>query len=81
MSEEVYMEAPVELVPKEQQQTKVLRLRKALYGLKQSGREWNILLISKLQQTGWIQSLYDQCLFSRTTNDEESHVIVYVDDV
>lgn len=81
LTEEVYMEAPLELLPVTGSKEKVLKLKKALYGLKQSGHEWNKLLTRTLKSKKWTPNEYDQCLFSRDTPSGRCHIIVYVDDI
>ena len=81
LTEEVYMEAPEELLRSRDKADYVVRLKKALYGLKQSGREWNTLLTSELQSKGWTASRYDSCLFYRKGQNQHSYLIVYVDDI
>ena len=43
----------------------VLKFNNNLYGQKQAGRVWNQFLTEKLQQVGYSQSKYDQCIFYR----------------
>ena len=58
----------------------VYRLNKSLYGLKQSGRNWNQLLHSFLNEKGFVQSPSDNCVYSKQEGGEMIIVLVWVDD-
>jgi hypothetical protein len=56
-----------------------LKSLRSLYGLKQPGRDWNLLLRSKLKEWGYTQSKADPCLYYDLKN--EIWLLVYVDDI
>uniref|UniRef100_A0A803PSX6 Reverse transcriptase Ty1/copia-type domain-containing protein n=1 Tax=Cannabis sativa TaxID=3483 RepID=A0A803PSX6_CANSA len=59
----------------------VCKLNKSIYGLKKASRQW----FSKLSQTlipdGFIQSLSDNSLFIKKTNNIFLAILIYVDDI
>lgn len=59
----------------------VYKLQRTLYGLKQSPREWWLLLLKRIMNDGWIQSLSDQCVFFRQHQLGNEYLAVYVDDL
>ena len=59
----------------------VCRLNKAIYGLKQSGRMWNIELNNFLKSHGFIQSVYDPCLYIYRVNSGVAFLLIWVDDI
>lgn len=59
----------------------VCKLRKGMYGLKDSPWRWHKELKQKLIEMGFVQSLYDPCLFMLQTEDGCIVFIgIYVDD-
>ena len=54
-----------------------VELQKALYGLKTAGKEWYLLLSSKLESWGYMRSVYEPCLFTKGS----TKIAVYVDDL
>ena len=56
-------------------------LLKSLYGLHQSGREWNKLITKTFVEGGFVQAKTDPCLFMKSSKDNKSFVLVYVDDL
>jgi hypothetical protein len=79
LDEEVYMKPPS--IVRHQFPGKIFKLRKSLYGLKQAGRQWYLLLSSKLAEDGWTASKHDQCLFTRGCGESLEYLLVYVDDI
>ena len=59
----------------------VCRLKKSLYGLRQAPRQWNKKLTVTLLNIGYIQSKSDYSLFSKTSGQTITLVLVYVDDL
>ena len=61
---------------------KILRLKKSLYGLKQSPNIWNTHFSSYLTSLGFKSSEGDDCLFTKTfQNNEILSLVVFVDDI
>ena len=56
-------------------------LRKSLYGLKQSGRNWHSTLTNFLKSKGFTPNAIDQCIYTRTVNNEYVIVLFWVDDI
>jgi hypothetical protein len=56
-------------------------LHKGLYGLKQSPRVWNQHVSSTLKKLHFKRGKYDDCLFSRVTDEGVVYILVYVDDL
>ena len=60
----------------------VCLLKKSLYGLKQSGRSWHRTLKSYLEELGFENSVFDECLFVRRIEGEiEGLICLWVDDI
>lgn len=59
----------------------VYKLKKSLYGLRQAPRNWFEKLATTLKQLHFIQSLSDYSLFTLTTANSITLVLVYVDDL
>jgi histone deacetylase 1/2 len=59
---ELYMKIP-KGIKVETEDEYVLRVDRNLYGQKQAGRVWNLHLVRKLIQIGFVQSTEDECLF------------------
>ena len=60
----------------------VCLLKKSLYGLKQSGRNWHRTLKSYLEELGFENSVFDECLFVRRIEGEiEGLICLWVDDI
>ena len=47
----------------------MLKLNKSLYGLKQSGRNWNNLIHKFLIDNNFDQSLVDNCVYTKFSNN------------
>lgn len=76
LEEDIYMRQP----PGFEKNNKVCHLLKGLYGLKQAARSWNKAIHSVLTSNGYKQSMYDKCLYMKTTNGELCYILLYVDD-
>lgn len=78
---EIYVEQPkgFELKSKNDNEYLVLKLKKSLYGLKQSGRNWNNLLDTHLQNEGFTRSINDPCVYFKPNN--KIFLLVWVDDL
>lgn len=59
----------------------VFKLKKSLYGLKQSGRLWNNLLHHFLISQNFIQSMCDNCVYTRHRDNTKDIIVVWVDDL
>ncbi|KAF0703375.1 hypothetical protein AaE_015405 [Aphanomyces astaci] len=57
-----------------------LRMIRPLWGLKQSGLHWNVYCDAGLKKIGFVPSLHDPCLYTRTSNGKITLLCVYVDD-
>jgi hypothetical protein len=75
---ELYVEPPEGYTEHGRQ---VWKLNKSLYGLKQSGRNWNNLLNSHLQEDKFEQSDVDPCMYCRIDEKGKVILIFYVDDI
>jgi hypothetical protein len=76
LKEEIYLAPPKGVNVK---QGHILKALRSLYRLKQAGRDWNLLLQSKLKEWGYTQSKADLCLYYDLKN--EIWLLVYVDDI
>lgn len=74
----VYVEQPSGFV---QGKNQVYKLKKSLYGLKQSGRMWNSVLHSFLLSQNFVQSMCDNCVYTKHNNNLKTIIIVWVDDI
>ena len=59
----------------------VIKLNKSLYDLKHSGRNWNSLLHSYLQDNTFIQSPTDHCVYIRQVDKDMVVIVVWVDNL
>ena len=79
---EIYLEQPKGFEKYDANNCKlVMKLKKSIYGLKQSGRMWNNLLHSYLEQQGFKQSKSDHCVYVRANGLNKAILIVWVDDI
>jgi hypothetical protein len=79
LDEDVYMQVPDGVTPSKPGQ--VCKLLKSLYGLKQASRMWYEKLTSLLILEGYTQSTADYSLFTLTTDQHFTALLVYVDDI
>lgn len=77
LEEEIYMCQPPGFHDKT---NKVLKLKKGLYGLKQAPRQWNERISSFFKKHHYIQSLSDNCVYSKCDGDSLTIIVIYVDD-
>ena len=79
---EIYIEQPegYEVASKRGDKL-VCKLEKSLYGLKQSGRNWNKMLHDYLSEKQFVQNPADHCVYSKITEQEKVHMIIWVDDL
>lgn len=59
---------------------RVCKLIRSLYGLKQAPRCWNQKLSLFLNSIGFINSLFDPCVFIKQDNEKLIVIAIYVDD-
>lgn len=77
LDEDIYMKQPQGF----QQGDDVYKLKKSLYGLKQAARVWNKTLHAILEKYNFKKNDFDQCLYSKTSNEKVCHLLVHVDDI
>ena len=58
----------------------LFRVRRYIYGLPDAGRAFYEQSKSKLQEEGYTMSEIDQCLFYRIQRNEETYIVIFVDD-
>ena len=58
----------------------LFRVRRYIYGLPDAGRAFYELFKSKLEKEGYTMSKMDPCLFYRIQGDEETYIVIFVDD-
>ncbi|GJW71282.1 ribonuclease H-like domain-containing protein, partial [Tanacetum coccineum] len=80
IDEDIYMTIPKGFENKDKN-NKVCKLVKSLYGLKQAPRKWNGKLVTILKENGFIQSINDHSLFTKTKDNKFIALLVYVDDI
>jgi histone deacetylase 1/2 len=75
----IYVEQPqgYEMEPR----SKVWKLKRALYGLAVSGALWNKTLDEALQNTGFVPSVVDPCLYLKDLKSGRMYLAVVVDDI
>lgn len=78
LDETVYMQLPQNFKC-DMVQNKVLKLKMAIYGLKQSARAWYKQVDDYLQKLGYKKSLYEHCLFVKSS-ENVTLVALFVDD-
>ncbi|RVW17578.1 Retrovirus-related Pol polyprotein from transposon RE1 [Vitis vinifera] len=81
LEEEVFMMLPPGFC-KEEEETRVCKLKKSLYGLKQSPRAWFDRFAKVIKNQGYQQGQSDHTMFFKQSNDGRMTIlIVYVDDI
>jgi hypothetical protein len=58
----------------------LFRVRRYIYGLPDAGRAFYKLFKSKLETEGYTMSQMNPCLFYRIQGDEETYIVIFVDD-
>jgi hypothetical protein len=79
LDEDVYMQVPDGVTPTKSGQ--VCKLLKSLYGLKQASRMWYVKITSLLISEDYKQSTTDYSLFTLTSGQDFTALLVYVDDI
>jgi hypothetical protein len=79
LEEDVYMTIPAG--GQSHKPGQVCKLLKSLYGLKQASRRWYEKLTSLLIHEGYQQSTSDYSLFTLTSANDFTALLVYVDDI
>ena len=80
LDEDIYMTIP-QGFSDSSNKNKVCKLTKFLYGLKQAPRKWNEKLVSVLKENGFVRSINDHSLFTKTKDKKFIALLVYVDDI
>ena len=79
---EIYIEQPEGFIKTNEKGEKyVLKLNKSLYGLKQSSRNWNNLIHKFLIDNNFDQSLVDNCVYTKFSNNVKVILIIWIDDI
>ena len=79
LQEDVYMQVPADVHTTHPNQ--VCKLLKSLYGLKQASRQWFGKLSTLLLHCGYNQSPSDHSLFLKSSGNNFTALLVYVDDI
>lgn len=59
----------------------IVKLDKAVYGLKEAPMLWNRRITELLLKNGFIKSVDDECLFTKSDNTGKIHICLHVDDL
>nr|XP_016457873.1 PREDICTED: uncharacterized mitochondrial protein AtMg00810-like [Nicotiana tabacum]XP_016457931.1 PREDICTED: uncharacterized mitochondrial protein AtMg00810-like [Nicotiana tabacum] len=83
LHEEVYIKIPPKMDVSSTSESSpfIYRLKKSLYGLRQASRQWFSKLSEALHSRGYISSLNDYSLFTKSSSDSLVVLAVYVDDI
>jgi len=79
LQEDVYMQLPLGI--KASKPNQVCKLVKSLYGLKQANRKWYERLTTLLLAQGYKHANSDHSLFTKSSSDTFTIILVYVDDI
>ncbi|XP_073224731.1 uncharacterized protein [Cicer arietinum] len=79
LEEEVYMQLPPGISTTNP--THVCKLLKSLYGLKQSSRQWFAKFSTALCSIGYSESASNHSLFTKSSTNKFTALLIYVDDV
>lgn len=79
LDETVFMQLPQNLMCKNNE-NKVLKLNRAIYGLKQSARQWYKKVDDCLIELNYKKSVYEPCLFIKSSGNLKTFVALFVDD-
>ena len=80
LDEDIYMTIPKGFANKDNKNM-VCKLTKSLYGLKHAPRKWNEKLVSALKEHGFVQSISDHSLFTKSKDDKFIALLLYVDEI
>ena len=80
IDKEIYMEQPEGFISKGDEQ-RVCKLQKSIYGLKQASRSWNIRFDETVKTFGFIQNVYEPCVYKKTSGSSIQFLVLYVDDI
>ena len=82
IEKEIYLEQPQEFIKRGSDGEKlVCRLNKSKYGLKQAANNWFKELANFLLRQGFTRSRHDHCLFARSDAEDNTSILVWVDDI
>jgi histone deacetylase 1/2 len=59
----------------------LVKLIRALYGCVQSGKLWNDKITNDLIENGFCKHPLEECLFTKSLNNDKIFVLIYVDDL
>lgn len=79
LNEDVYMQIPPCFHQKGA--TRVCKLHKSLHGLEQTSRQWFAKLSSALLTEEYLQSKADYSLFTKTSGNSFTALVIYADDI
>ncbi|GKA62052.1 ribonuclease H-like domain-containing protein [Tanacetum coccineum] len=79
-NEDIYMTIPKGFASKDNN-NKVCKKFKSLYSLKQAPRKWNKKLVTIIKDNGFVQSVNDHSLFTKSKDNKFIALLIYVDDI
>lgn len=59
----------------------IVKLNKSLYGLNNSPKCWNIKFNTVMIKEGFVRSNCDSCLYTKCSDNNQTYLLLYVDDV
>jgi hypothetical protein len=78
LEEEIFMKQPLGYI---KDNFLVCKLKRSIYGLKQAAKIWNSKLDSVLNTFGFIKSVADPCLYTKSISGKLIFLLIYVDDI
>ena len=58
-----------------------MQIDKAMYGLVQSAKLWYNTITGVLERNGFTPNPMDPCVWNKTTNGNQTTIVIYVDDL